>query len=153
MKMPLLGLAGSAWLCHMPASPLFSQNPFACSLCMHTLNALKCDLLLFLMLKFFLPYWLVSTIYGWECLLPHVLLCNIYYSMGISKDPIEKDCVLKAWLRIEHRIPDSQLYINILRSHCYLQGFPFGQLLENPEQVRNLWSPHITCCSLADNGT
>lgn len=59
----------------------------------------------------------------------------------------ERLCVLKAWLRIEHRIPDSQLYKNILRSHCYLQGFPCRRLLENPEQVRNLWSPQRTCCS------
>lgn len=63
----------------------------------------------------------------------------------------ERLCVLKAWLRIEHRLPDSPLYINILRSHCYLQGFPCRRLLENPEQVKT--SDPLIRPAVADNGT
>lgn len=55
------------------------------------LNALKRGLLLFLMLKFFLPYKFVSTIPGWECPVPHVPPQSYLLQHGkIKGDPLRK---------------------------------------------------------------
>lgn len=112
------------------------------------LTALKRGLLLFLMLKFFLPYKFVSTIPGWECPVPHVLLSNTYYSMGKSKEiPLRKTMCIEGMTQNRAQNP----WLSALYKHPKISllstGLSLQRLSENPEQVRNLWSPHLTCWS------